>query len=102
MLRSIFSALGKALAWLVSALMKFINVFIPWHRLPRWLGVVNLWVFRNDLRRHNLHDTSKIDPEEGSADTPQWDPSYSYARTQDGTFNDLSEPEMGASSGHPY
>lgn len=98
MLRSIFSALGKALAWLVSALMKFINIFIPWHKLPRWLGVVNLWVFRNDLRRHNLHDTSKIDVEEGpaAAEAPPWDPSYSYARTQDGTYNDLSEPKMGA------
>ena len=35
-----------------------IDRFVPWHRLPTPLGVLNLAAFREVLRAKNLHDTS--------------------------------------------
>jgi Animal haem peroxidase len=94
----IFSFVGRILELTISALLKFINRFIPWHKLPAWIGVLNLWVLRNDLRQYNLHDTSRIDRDtstEGAEKRP-WHPRYRYTRTADGTFNDLSDPQMGS------
>lgn len=101
-MRKLFSRLlsivGRILERVVSISLKTLNRFVSWHRLPTWLGVLNLWVFRNDLRKYNLHDTSQIDRTSGggSAEEPKWDPRYRYTRTADGTFNDLAEPNMGS------
>src|SRR5262245_16019512 len=94
----IFSFVGRILTRIISALLKFINRFVPWHKLPTLIGVLNLWVLRNDLRQYNLHDTSKIDRDTSTKDAKklQWDPRYRYTRTADGTFNDLSDPAMGS------
>ncbi len=102
MIRSLFSRLrsliGRLLAFFVSALLKGINRIIPWHKLPAKIGALNLWVFRRDLRKYNLHDTSQIDREsaEEEQEAPPWHPCCAHARTADGTYNDLKEPKMGS------
>jgi hypothetical protein len=68
--------------------------FRPWHRLRPVFAVAILRDFRDDLRKYNLHDTSKIG--KPPAEPLPWHESYRYARTPDGTFNDLREPRMGS------
>jgi Animal haem peroxidase len=68
---------------------------IGWDTLPPPLGLAVLAGIRNTLRKENLHDTS------GAPSIPIPDPvpendRYLTARTPDGTFNDLSNPHMGA------
>ena len=87
------------------------NRFIPWHKLPLPLGLLNLIQIRRTLRAENLHDTSQMGrhgvcscPEGGgpTAGTPavnapaKADPSVLTSRTADGTFNDLRDPKMGS------
>ncbi|MEL6776757.1 MAG: peroxidase family protein [Cyanobacteria bacterium J06597_16] len=68
----------------------------PWHKLPLPLALLQLVQFRNSLRENNLHDTSEIADKEKLA-KPQASPDSRHlvARTADGSFNDLSQPEMG-------
>lgn len=94
--RAIFSAAGRVIYAILSALIKFINLFIPWHKLPTWIAVFNLFVFRNDLRKYNLHDTSQIDLKPSEDEGPTWDPDDRWARTPNGIYNDLSDPKMGS------
>lgn len=72
---------------------KCINAVRPWHKLPRWIGVLNLMAFRQELRQENLHDTQA-----GHEPTPpsQWQDRYLTARSPDGGFNDLAHPGMGS------
>ena len=99
-LGEISSFFWRAISWA----MKLLNRFVSWHKLPWWAGVLNLLVFRDDLRKHNLHDTSDLrkydlpdtDPETRPTPEIRWDPSFSYSRSPDGTFNDLEDPKMGA------
>ena len=68
---------------------------IGWDKLPPALGLLVLSGIRNTLRKDNLHDTSSV----ASIPTPEPVPEnqrYLTARTADGTFNDLSNPRMGA------
>jgi hypothetical protein len=68
---------------------------IGWDKLPTALGLLVLSGIRNTLRKDNLHDTSSV----ASVPTPEpvpEDQRYLTARTADGTFNDLSNPRMGA------
>jgi hypothetical protein len=68
-----------------------INRFIAWHKLPTFLGTLNLGAIREDLRDHNLLDTPEPPPDK----QPPWDPDYKENRSPDGSYNDLSEPTMG-------
>lgn len=95
LLRQLVGAIGKLLLALATALIHLINRFVPWHRLPTWVAVFNLYVFREDLRAHNLHDTSKL-PGDPPQDDPPARPDHRYARTAEGTHNDLGVPRMGA------
>ncbi|GAA0300002.1 hypothetical protein GCM10010302_43210 [Streptomyces polychromogenes] len=74
-----------------------LNRFVPWHRLPVPLGLLNLVALRQQLRRSNLIDT---DPHEAPPRTrpvpAAIDESMRVARSYDGTYNDLSAPTMGA------
>ena len=73
----------------------FFNEFIPWYKLPDFLGLVRVQRIRDLLRKRNLYDTSAVaSPEE----PPPADPSVRHldARTPDGTFNDLDQPRMGS------
>ena len=73
-------------------LFKPINALVPWHRLPKWLGVLNLIALRAELREKNLHDT---DPDPDPASAPVLPPERLYARISEGWCNDLQHPVMG-------
>jgi hypothetical protein len=73
-----------------------VNRVIAWHRLPKWLGVLNLVAFRDELRAKNLHDTYPSEASQGTPATcPMHDSRYKAARHSDGKFNILEEPLMG-------
>ncbi|MBD2201077.1 peroxidase [Calothrix sp. FACHB-1219] len=69
---------------------------IPWHRLPTLLALLKLSGFRKELRQKNLHDTSQL-PDTDKLPEPQPSPDgrHLLARTADGSFNDLKQPQMG-------
>ena len=67
---------------------------IGWDKLPPPLGLATLAGIRNTLRKENLYDTAAA-PSFPVSDLPM-DERYLTARTPDGTFNDLSNPRMGA------
>src|SRR3954452_1018 len=66
---------------------------IGWDKLPLPAGLLTLVGLRQTLREENLHDTGR-----GALDVPPVDDhdGYLYARTLDGTFNDLNDPLMGS------
>jgi Animal haem peroxidase/Catalase len=75
-----------------------LNRFVPWHRLPQPLALLNLAILRSELREKNLIDTQ---PHVGGsapacAAPPPIPEAVRMARTHDGTFNDLSTPAMGS------
>ncbi|MGW9074330.1 peroxidase family protein [Streptomyces yangpuensis] len=74
-----------------------VNRFVPWHRLPTPLGLLNLMAFRQTLRRHNLIDTEPREalPTAGPVPPPP-DEELLVRRSYDGSYNDLSAPRMGA------
>jgi hypothetical protein len=69
---------------------------IGWHRLPWPLGLAMVVALRRQLRRDNLHDPSTVVPSLPRAPLNPTQTDYLTARTADGTFNDLSQPEMGS------
>lgn len=74
-----------------------LNRSVPWHRLPTRLGVLNLTVFRQVLRRDNLIDTEPHPAAPVAHPLPAAVPEdLRVRRSYDGTFNDLSAPAMGA------
>jgi hypothetical protein len=79
---------------------RVINTFVPWHRLPTWLAVMNLGAFRETLRAQNLVNTSDIpvtNPQNRSP-IPPFDPRYVTQREDDGYYDDLGKPSMGSAS----
>ncbi len=82
-------------ARVMSAIFKGVNRVIPWHRLPRPLGLLNLMPIREELRAKNLHDTAHL-PSINEPEPPAWDPERAVQRNSDGTYNDLTLPRMGA------
>jgi hypothetical protein len=77
---------------------KGINKVIAWHRLPKWLGVLNLIAFRSELRAKNLHDVYPTPAAQGDKKTcPFHDSRFLTARHSDGKFNDIEQPLMGCS-----
>jgi hypothetical protein len=69
---------------------------LPWHRLPRALGLIDLVAIRARLQQHNLHDTGVLPS--AAPDQPAWRPEYASSRSPDGTYNDVENPRMGAAS----
>jgi len=73
---------------LIVGFYKCLNAIIPWHKLPKSLGVGNLLAFRIELRAKNLHDTDG--PPQTDQAVPQPRPAESlYARVSEGYHNDL-------------
>lgn len=65
-----------------------------WHRLPLLPGLLVIVGLRNILRQHNLHDTGTI-PAENEPELVAFEARFTTERTADGTYNDLSAPQMG-------
>lgn len=83
---------NRVLGWIFNV----INKVVAWHRLPKWLGVLNLLVFRNELRAKNLYDVYPSPDYQGTAqDEPVEDSRYLSVRDSDGRFNSLEQPLMG-------
>lgn len=73
-----------------------LNRVVPWHRFPKWLGLLNLVALRDQLRAHNLIDTYPSPDAYGDAARCPMDHSrYLAVRHSDGKFNDLARPLMG-------
>lgn len=77
-------------AW--SNLAGLVDRRFGWHRFPWWLGIPLLVGIRTRLRAENLVDTG---PEPKPAAEP-WDPRWEKARSHDGSWNDKTDPGMGA------
>ena len=65
-----------------------------WSKLPTLTGLVVLAGIRTRLRQRNLEDTSGLPSTKSPAPLPEGG-AHLTARTSDGSFNDLDEPEMG-------
>jgi Animal haem peroxidase len=73
-----------------------LNRLVPWHRLPRAIGTLNLIAFRDQLRAENLVDTNPSPDIYGTAAScPMDHTKYHVVRHSDGLFNDLERPRMG-------
>lgn len=68
---------------------------VGWDKLPVALGMMTLVGIRNKLRAENLYDTSATPSIPVPPPVPEGQ-RHLTARTADGTFNDLSNPRMGA------
>ncbi|EAU35382.1 conserved hypothetical protein [Aspergillus terreus NIH2624] len=74
----------------------FINRYVPWHRLPGFLGALNLDFLRIELRAYNLHDGySSGDAQGNTVNHPLEDERFISARNSDGKFNSVELPLMG-------
>ena len=71
-----------------------INKRRQWHELPFPVNVLNLLSLRLDLRDMNLFDTSEKLKENGGGPAPPHE--VLKARTPEGKWNDLNDPEMGS------
>lgn len=82
--------------WAAAGLFKIVNRFVPWHRLGWQLGLLNLSIFREELRKKNLIDTEDREaPPTPTSVPPSVPEALRTVRTFDGSYNDLSDPEMG-------
>ncbi|MFH8404011.1 peroxidase family protein [Streptomyces sp. NPDC018019] len=81
----------------VRAGFRLLNRYVPWHRLPLNLSLLNLVALRQALRRFNLIDTEVPEAPPQAVPVPETvDEGARTARTYDGSATDLSEPRMGA------
>jgi len=73
-----------------------LNRVVPWHRLPKWMGLLNLVALRDQLRANNLVDTyPSLESYGDAARCPMDHSKYLAVRHSDGKFNDLERPLMG-------
>ena len=79
---------------LVVAALDKLNRLLPWQRLPPLLGAVWLAGYREVQRAKNLYDTSAIPSRDPAQPAPP-DPRVLQYRTSEGSYNDLSDPQMG-------
>ena len=77
--------------------LTWLNHYVPWHRLPLRLSLLNLDALRHTLRHSNLIDTQprEAPPRARPLPAPIGEDDRVY-RTFDGRNNDLSDPQMGA------
>ena len=84
----------QSIGWrLFNAAFTKVNQYIAWHKLPPFLGVLNLLALRNLLRERNLYDTSDLMSRQSPGKCP---PEDLVTRRSDGKYNDLEFPEMAA------
>lgn len=88
---------NRALGRPVEAAFGLLNRYVPWHRLPVQLSLLNLVFLRRVLRRLNLIDTEPREAPPRAQRVPEPIPERLRGeRSYDGTYNDLSDPRMGA------
>jgi hypothetical protein len=88
-------ARNRILSALARVGFRTLNLFVPWHRLPTTFAALNLLAFRQTLRARNLHDTEDRDAPPTPVQPVTIPEAARAARTDDGSFNDLSVPTMG-------
>jgi hypothetical protein len=80
---------------LYSSLTEWVDRRVGWDKLPWPLGLMVVLGLRFKLRAKNLYDSGR-----GILDVPpagdEWHVDHRTARTIDGTYNDLTDPLMGA------
>lgn len=82
----------------IVGVFKGVNKMVAWHRLPKWLAILNLLSYRYELRAKNLHDTYPSPEHQGDPKTcPFHETKYYSIRNSDGKFNDVKQPLMGCS-----
>ncbi|GAA3052695.1 peroxidase family protein [Streptomyces glomeratus] len=88
---------NRLLAPPASAAFGLLNRYVPWHRLPLPLSLLNLVFLRRTLRRRNLIDTEPREAPPKAQPVPEPPPErLRTERSYDGTYGDLSDPRMGA------
>lgn len=81
---------------LLVAFFHFVNKIVPWHKLPAFIGALNLEALRIELRQYNLHDAYSSGTAQGNQTTdPMADKRFEYTRNSDGKFNSTEMPRMG-------
>ncbi|MHC9294892.1 peroxidase family protein [Mycobacterium sp. LTG2003] len=78
------------IAALAARLAERLDRSVGWSRLPTVIGLAVLVGLRHQLRAANLYDSGSV-----PADIPR-PADYLVARTRDGSYNDLTNPQMGA------
>ncbi|WP_192360351.1 peroxidase family protein [Mesorhizobium mediterraneum] len=82
---------------LVAAILRIVNRFVEWHKLDWRSSLLNLSMLREELRAKNLIDTEAVEAPPRAVSVPPSVPEdVRTVRTFDGTYNDLSVPQMGA------
>jgi hypothetical protein len=74
--------------------MSEVDHHIGWFKLPKPLGLLDLFRIGNTLREQNLFDTSR-EPSVNAPEAPTHDPKTDTERSLDGSWNDLAHPDMG-------
>jgi hypothetical protein len=88
---------NRILAALIPPVFTLVNRFIPWHKLPLRLSLLNLDAFRFVLRRKNLIDTEVREAPPQARPVPAPVPEdVRRTRQADGRYTDVSAAEMGA------
>ena len=88
---------NQVLGAIVRGFFRLLNRFIAWHKLPLRMSLLNLDAFRYVLRHKNLIDTEAREAPPTARPVPApIDEDKRRSRTLDGTYNDLSDPLMGA------
>ena len=72
------------------------EVWTNWDRMPFWPSIFNLANIRGNLNENNLYDTYQELPQKIDNQIVQCDERSKFARTDNGTCNNLSQPTMGA------
>lgn len=77
---------------LLDGIVRGLDHFIPWYRLPTFWGAVTLAVFRDRMRERNLYHAGY-----GVTDAPPMRGDFRRFRSADGSYNSLDHPVMGMS-----
>ena len=79
----------------IVGLFHVINKVIAWHKLPGFLGAINLDALRIELRRDNLYDGYTSEAAQGNQVDSPVDHRFETARNSEGKYNDIQRPLMG-------
>jgi hypothetical protein len=81
----------------LAAGFKLLNHWLPWHRLGWRSALLNLTMLREELRANNLIDPTKREPvPQLTQPRPPIPERCRMFRTHDGSYNDLSDRQMGS------